>query len=363
VVGLGAMGALSAWRLAARGARVIGFERFRPGHDRGSSHGDTRIFRTAYFESPEYVPLLQRAHRLWRQLEKESGAELLTMAGGLAIGLPEGHLVTSVLASARLDNLAHRLLGAVEMNRLYPQHRLEVGEVGVYEEDAGFLRPERSISAAAARAEADGARMMTETEVTAVKASGDGVVIETSRDRYVVEHALITAGAWTPRLLPELRLPLTVERQVVAWFAAEDPTAFAPERFPVFIRELADSRFRYGVPTTDSRSIKVGVHHEGGDADPDSMERTVGDEDLRPLREFVSEYLRGVTTNAVDASVCMYTNTPDERFLAASPDHLPGVTVLSACSGHGFKFAPVLGELMAELILDGRALPGIIRTA
>src|SRR2546428_646773 len=253
------MGALSAWRLAARGARVIGFERFRPGHDRGSSHGDTRIFRTAYFESPEYVPLLQRAHRLWRQLEKESGPELLTMAGGRGPRLP-----------------------------------------------AWQTAP----------------------------------------------------GRW-----PGPARRVTVEGQVVAGFPAEDPSAFAPERFPVFIRGLADGRFRYGVPTTDSRSIKVGVHHEGGDADPDSMERTVGDEDLRPLREFVSEYLRGVTTNAVDASVCMYTNTPDERFLAASPDHLPGVTVLSACSGHGFKFASVLGELMAELILDGRALPGIIRTA
>jgi sarcosine oxidase len=363
VVGLGAMGALSAWRLAARGARVIGFERYRPGHDRGSSHGDTRIFRTAYFESPEYVPLLHRARRLWQELEQESGAELLTLTGGLAIGRPDGRLVTGVVASARQDNLPHRLLSAAEMDRLYPQHRLDPGDIGVCEEDAGFLRPERSIDAAAARAEALGARLMTETEVIVVERSGDGVAIETSRGRYTAERALITAGAWTPKLLPDLRLPLTVERQVMAWLAVEDPRAFAPDRFPVFMRELGDGGFRYGFPTTDRRSIKVGVHHEGSEADPDSIDRKIGEEDLKPLREFAGQYLRGVTTDVVDSSVCMYTNTPDERFLAISPRELRGVTVLSACSGHGFKFAPMLGQLMAELILDGQAMPAIIRSA
>ena len=362
-MGLGAMGALSAWRLAARGARVIGFERFRPGHDRGSSHGDTRIFRTAYFEGPEYVPLLQRANGLWRQLEEESGSELLTLTGGLAIGRPDGELVTGVLASARLNNLRHRLLGTVEMDRLHPQHKLAAGEVAVREEEAGFLRPERSIAAAAARAEALGARLMTETDVTAVKPSGGGVVVETSRGRFTAERVLIAAGPWTSKLLPDLRLPLTVERQVLTWLAVDDPAGFAAEHFPIFIREIADGRFRYGFPTTDGRSIKLGVHHEGTDVDPDSVDRQVAEGDLQPIRDFAREYMRGVTGNVVDACVCMYTNTPDERFIATSPGDVPGVTVLSACSGHGFKFATVLGELMAESILDGRALPAIIRTA
>src|SRR6266704_4497673 len=201
VIGLGAMGALSAWRFAAQGARVIGFERFRPGHDRGSSHGDTRIFRTAYFESPDYVPLLQRAYRLWRQLETESGAELLTITGGLAIGPPNGELVAGVLASARENRLAYRLLDVDEMKNLYPQHRLERGEVGVREEDAGYLRPERSVAAAAARAEALGARLLVETEVESVSVSGAGVVIETSRGRFAAQRALVAAGAWTPTLL------------------------------------------------------------------------------------------------------------------------------------------------------------------
>jgi sarcosine oxidase len=357
------MGALSAWRLAARGARVIGFERFRPGHDRGSSHGDTRIFRTAYFESPEYVPLLQRAHELWRQLEKESGAELLTLTGGLAIGPADGELVAGVLESARENRLPHRLLDAGEMNRLHPQHRLEAGDVGVLDEQAGFLRPERSVAAAAARAEALGARLMTDTEITAVEASSGGVVIQTSRGRFAAERALVAAGAWTSKLLPQLGLPLEVERQVMGWLAVDHPDSFSPQRFPIFIRELAGGRFRYGFPTTDGRSIKLAVHHEGTGADPDSLDREVADADLLPLREFAREQLTGVTGEVVDARVCMYTNTPDERFIATSPAHMPRVTVLSACSGHGFKFASVLGELMAELILDGQALPAIIRTA
>ncbi len=363
VIGLGAMGAMSAWRLAARGAKVIGFERFRPGHDRGSSHGDTRIFRTAYFESPDYVPLLQRAYRLWRQLETESDAELLTITGGLAIGPPHGELVAGVLASARENDLAYRLLDVDEMTSLYPQHRLEGGEVGVREEDAGYLRPERSVAAAAARAEALGARLLVETEVESVNVSGASVVIETSRGRFAAQRAVVAAGAWTPTLMATLGLPLRVERQVIAWLSIDDPASFAPERFPVFIRETADGRFRYGFPTTDGRSVKLGRHHEGDDVDPDSIDREVGESDLQPIRDFARASLRGVTDNVVEACVCMYTNTPDERFLVTSPRELPGLTVISACSGHGFKFAPVLGDLMADSILEGGSLPAIIRTA
>jgi sarcosine oxidase len=363
VIGLGAMGALSAWRLAARGAKVVGFERFRPGHDRGSSHGDTRIFRTAYFESPEYVPLLRRANGLWRRLETDSGTELLTITGGLAIGPRDGELVTGVLASARENDLACRLLDAAEMNRVYPQHRLDAGEVAVREDEAGYLRPERSVAAAAATAEALGARLLIETEVESVGSAGAGVVIETSRGRFRAERALVAAGAWTPKLMARLGLPLTVERQVMAWLAVDHPAAFAPERFPVFIRETADGRFRYGFPTTDGRTIKLGRHHEGQDVDPDSIDREVREADLQPIRDFARANLVGVTDIVDDACVCMYTNTPDERFLVSSPADLPGVTVISACSGHGFKFAPVLGELMADSILDGAALPAIIRTA
>jgi len=361
VVGLGAMGSLSAWRLAAQGARVVGFERYRPGHDRGSSHGDTRIFRTAYFESPEYVPLLQRAHILWRQLEKESGVELLTMTGGLTIGRPDGELVSGVLASARLNDLPHRLLDGPEMGRAYPQHRMKNGEVAVLEDEAGFLRPELSIQAAAGRAQALGARIMNDTEVTSVEPSSSGVALMTSRGRFEAERALVTAGAWTTKLMNKLHLPLNVERQVMGWLRITDPSQFTAHRFPVFMREPEPGGIRYGFPTTDGRGIKLGVHHEGSNTDPDSIDREIHAADMEPIRDFAHEYLHGVTGEVLDARVCMYTNSPDDRFIVAGDPSLPGVTTLSACSGHGFKFAPVMGELMAGLLLEGRALPAIIR--
>jgi len=363
IIGMGAMGSLSAWRLAARGARVIAFERFRPGHDRGSSHGDTRIFRTAYFESPEYVPLLQRARQLWRELEAETGTELLTMTGGLAIGRRDSGLVIRVLASAAQHDLPHRVLDAAQVESLYPQHRLRDGEVAVREDDAGFLRPERSVAAAAARAEALGARVMVETEVASIEVSGSGVVVDSSHGRFAAERALVAAGPWTAKLLPGLELPLKVERQVQAWLAVDDPAAFSPARFPIFIREIEDGRFRYGFPTTDGRSIKLGVHHEGTEADPDTIDREVVDADIEPLRAFARDMLRDVSDRVVDACVCMYTNSPDESFIVISPAEVPGVTVLSACSGHGFKFASVIGELMADAILEGRPVPAIIRTS
>jgi sarcosine oxidase len=357
------MGALAAWQLAARGVAVIGVDRFSPGHALGSSHGDTRIFRTAYFESPEYVPLLQRAKVVWRRLEEESGADLLTLTGGLSIGPLHGELVEGVLASARQNGLSHRVFDPSDMKGIYPQHRLAADEIAVFEDDAGFLRPERSVAVAAARAQALGAQVMTETEVTAIAPSGSGVVIETSRGRMTADHVIVAAGAWTSKLLPDLNLPLVVERQVMVWLAVDDPAEFEPQRFPVFIHEPATDRFRYGFPTTDGRAIKLGVHHEGLPADPDSIDREIREDDLQPIREFARDHLLGVTEEVVDARVCMYTNTPDERFIALSPATLPHVTVLSACSGHGFKFASVMGELMAGLILDGRALPSIIGTA
>jgi sarcosine oxidase len=363
IVGMGAMGSLSAWRLAARGLRVIAFERFRPGHDRGSSHGDTRIFRTAYFESPEYVPLLHRAKQLWRELEADTGTDLLTMTGGLTIGSPDCGLVTGVLASAERHVLPHQVFDARQMEKLHPQHRLEAGEVAVFEHEAGFLRPERSVAAAAARAEALGARVMVETEVTSIEASSSGVIVESSRGRFAAEHALVAAGPWTAKLLPGLGLPLKVERQVQAWLAIDDPAAFSPARFPIFIREINGGRFRYGFPTTDGRSVKLGVHHEGSESDPDSIDREVTEADLQPLTAFSRDMLRDVSDRVIDACTCMYSNTPDERFMVLSPAEMPAVSVLSACSGHGFKFAPVIGELVAGSIVEGSALPSIIRTS
>jgi sarcosine oxidase len=352
VVGAGTMGSMALWRLARRGVHAVALERFRPGHDRGSGHGESRMTRTAYFEGPEYVPLVKAALPLWRELEAEAGVELLTMTGGLMIGRLDVGLVAGALRSAWVHGLACELLGPAEAAARYPQHRLAADEVALWEEGAGVLRPERAVRAAAARGVALGASLVTGVAVTAIEADAGGVTVRAGVAEYRARHAIVCAGAWLGRLLPDLGLPLAVERQVMVWFPAPDLAAFAPPRFPVFVHERPD-RTGYGLPSLDGATVKVAIHHGGSAADPDALERTVTEADVAPAAAFVSETLPGLTPVPSRAAVCMYTNTPDRHFVIGRAG-IPNVTVVSACSGHGFKFAPLIGEIAADLALDGR---------
>jgi sarcosine oxidase len=355
VVGLGAMGSMTLWRLAARGAAAAGFDQFVPPHDRGSSHGESRIIRTAYAEGAFYVPLIREAFALWRELEADSGARLLTMTGALMIGRREGALVSGALASCEAHGLEHQVVDVEHAAVLFPQHVLDAEDVALWEPEAGFLRPEACIAAALARAEMLGAGVNRSTPVVAIEDDADRVVIHLAGGASVeARHGVLAAGSWTGRLVPELNAHLQVERQVLAWFALDDAAPFQPERFPVFVRELPDGRVRYGLPTLDGTSIKLAVHHEGAVADPDRIDREVSAADLAPLQEFVASRLHGVATQAVRAAVCMYTNTPDERFLIGSLPGRPRVTVVGGCSGHSFKFASVMGDIAADLALAGR---------
>ena len=355
VIGCGAMGAAALWRLAARGATVIGFDRFAPPHDRGSSHGESRIIRTAYFEGPAYVPLAQRSFQLWRDLEAESGAALLTVTGALMIGSPTSAVVAGALASAEAHGLAHERLDHTAMARRYPQHRLAAGEVAIYEADAGFLRPEAGVAAALRRAEALGATVRRDTPIEAIEPAPDGgsVRIMAGGATYEARHAVVAAGSWLGKLLPQLRLPLRVERQAVAWFPLDDPAPYDPSRFPVFIRELPSGRSHYGFPTLDGTTIKFAVHHEGATTTADGIDRTVHDADLAPLYAYAESYLRSVEPRAVRSQVCMYTDTPDDHFIIGAPPGLPALTILGGGSGHAYKFAPVIGDIAADLALTG----------
>lgn len=282
VVGVGAMGSMAAWRLAARGARVLAFDQFEPPHDRGSSHGESRIIRTAYFEGPGYVPLLRRAFELWRQLERESGTSILTMTGALMIGRPESAVIAGTLESVRAHGLAHEVLDRDAMAARYPQHRLDADELGIYEADAGLLRPERGVAAAIARAESLGATVRRDTPVAAIDVVGSDEVRVTAGDEvYVARHVVVSAGSWLGDLLPQVRTPLRVERQTPAWFPVHQPALYGPERFPVFVRALrvgdgeGDDRHRYGFPTLDGATAKVAIHHEGVTTRADALDRTV----------------------------------------------------------------------------------------
>lgn len=350
----GTMGSAALWQLAIRGVDVLGIDRFEPGHDRGSGHGESRIIRTAYFEHPSYVPLVRLSWRLWRELEATTGASVLTRTGALMVGPPDGVLIKGALAAAAEHRLSHTVLDSVECAARFPQHRLEPGEVGVLEPEAGALRPEAGVRAMAAAAMAAGARLVTGRVVDGLATDEREASVGVGGQTFTARHVVVCAGPWTPTLLPELAPTLQVERQVPMWFVADDPTVYAPDRFPVFVRQLQDG-FLYGIPALDGRTVKVGLHHGGTITTADAVDRTVHPADIAALSGVVRRVLRGLRPEPVRGAVCLYTNSPDDHFVVGALPDRPNLTVISACSGHGYKFAPVLGRVAAQLALDGHA--------
>lgn len=353
VVGTGSMGSMALWQAASRGASVIGFEQFELGHVRGAGHGDSKIFRTAYAEGAEYVPLLQAVLPLWRRLEEETGKPLLTMTGGLMIGDADGDFLRGVIASATTHGLRHRRLTPAEAMERFPQLRLTEREHAVWEPRAGVLRPELAVAAALSRARARGATIFERAPVTGIRDRGSHVEVVANGVTHRAGRVVVAAGAWTPRAVSAPGLDRCwVERQVQAWFRLQDPDPYLPERFGIFIRNL-DGVDWYGFPTLDGRTIKVAFHHGGERTDPDRIDRSIRASDLEPLRERVLAGLQGVTGEVVRASTCLYMNTPDEHFVIGPVSASGRVILAGPMAGHGFKFAPVVGEIAADLALEG----------
>lgn len=347
------MGAATGWRLAARGAQVVCFDRHSPPHALGSSHGESRIIRTAYLEAPWYVPLLQEAFPLWRELEAESGTQLLTLTGALMIGSQSSDTVKGAMAAVKEHGLDARVLDASEVRRRYAGHVVGDNDVAVLDAQAGFLRPEAAIAAMNERITATGGEVRSKVRVTSVAAGSNGVEVMTADTREQFDAAVIATGPWMSELLGWL--PLTVERQVMAWFRIQgDADWLSPDRFPVFIRDTGDLGEIYGLPTLDGVSIKIARHHQGEPTAPDTIRRDVTDADLDPLRMFITTRLRGVTRHVTRTAVCLYTNTPDGHFIVDRHPDESRIVLISACSGHGFKFAPIIGDIAADLVIDER---------
>jgi sarcosine oxidase len=345
------MGSATVRELARRGRRVVGFERFTPGHDHGSSHGAIRIIRLAYFEHPSYVPLLRRAYALWRELERQAGRQLLHVTGMVEIGRPHGTLVSGTLASARQHGLQHDLLAAPEVMRRYPAFRLPADFVGVAQRDGGFLAAEPSIDAMLDLARHAGAVLRTGETVRAIEPHGDRVRIVTDRATVEAGAAVVAAGPWTASLLPEL--PLRVTRQVMGWFAPADPALFVPGRFAVFIIE-SDFGMHYGLPPFAGDSLKIAKHHHADETvDPQTCDRTVSPADEALIRAPLQEFLPAASGPLVRAQTCLYTMAADGHFVVDRLQDAANVVVVSPCSGHGFKFAPVIGEIAADLATRG----------
>ncbi|MFL6795969.1 MAG: N-methyl-L-tryptophan oxidase [Xanthobacteraceae bacterium] len=361
VCGLGVMGSAALYQLARRGQRVLGLERFTPGHERGSSHGETRVIRLGYFEHPSYVPLLQRAYELWRELEKEARRPLLPITGILEIGAPASALVKGTLASAQLHRLSHEVLAAGALMQRYPCFTVPSDYLAVLQPDGGFVEAEQAIEATLALAAAAGAEIRSGQRVRVIEPDKDGVRVITDAPPVEARSAIITAGPWTSALLPELNLPLRATRQVVGWFEPRDKNMFSNQRLPVFIIESPHG-MHYGIPPHAGRPLKVAKHHHANEAvDPEHYDRGVSAADEELIRVALMNYIPAANGALLHAETCLYTMAPDGDFVIDQLPDAPHVLIASPCSGHGFKFAPVIGEALAELATTGSTRHDISR--
>jgi monomeric sarcosine oxidase len=366
VVGTGGVGSAALMHLARRGVRAIGLDRFPPGHDRGSSHGRTRVIRQAYFEHPDYVPLLRRAYELWADLESARDDRLFHRAGLLEVGPADGIVIPGVLESARRYGLNVDELTPEEAARRFPGFVIPDGCRAVFERDAGFLLVERCVVAHLEEAQRLGAELHTGEAVTGWSADGDGVSVETERARYHAAKLVVAGGAWSSTLLGELGVRLRVVRKHQHWFATDDVRYRLDHGCPAFFYELSAAHempgnFFYGMPWYDEFGVKFAEHsgHDDDVADPTALDRSPSEEDRRRVEAFLRGHLPGVSTRQIAHAICMYTLTPDEHFLVDRHPRHPQVVFAAGLSGHGFKFTSVLGEVLAELALDGRSTQSI----
>jgi monomeric sarcosine oxidase len=354
IVGTGGVVSAALYHLARRGARVLGLDRFPPGHDRGSSHGDTRIIRMAYFEHPSYVPMVRRAYELWAELAERCSQQLYHEIGLLQIGPADGVVVPGVLASAREHRLEVEELTASEVERRFSGFHVPESMTAVFERRAGYLRVEACVLAHINEAVKLGAEVRSGETVRAWRAEGSSVVVATERDSYAADRLIITPGAWAADLLGDLGLRFAVRRKAVFWYKPTDPAYSAANGCPIFLYETPAGIF-YGYPQIDQFGLKA-AEHTGGQpvADPLAINRELDPQDQARVEGFLREYLPGVTHQCQKHVVCMYTMSPDEHFVVDCHPRYPQVAFAAGLSGHGFKFAGVLGEALTELALDGQ---------
>ena len=351
VVGVGGMGSAALYHLARRGKRVLGLERFDLLHEQGSSHGLTRIIRLAYFEHPDYVPLLRRAYELWRELESEAGEQLLHVTGIVEGG--EG-ILDGVLRSCAEHNLEHEVLSGAEVTRRFPAYRLPTEMDVAYQPDGGFVVPERCIVAHVQGALARGAVLRARERVLDWDETESGVRVRTDRGVVEAERLVLTAGAWSQDVA---RLPAGMVRgvrQSLAWLQPTRPELFEPSRMPVFNLALDGEHF-YGFPAHGIPGFKLGRYdHFGPGGDPDTIDRGPTLADETPLRAFAERYFPEGAGATVALKTCLFEPSPDEHFLIDLHPDTSAAIVGAGFSGHGYKFCSIVGEILADLALDGR---------
>ena len=353
VVGVGGMGSAAVYHLARRGKRVLGLERFDIPNDMGSSHGVTRIIRLAYFEHPSYVPLLKRAYALWRELQDVAAEQLLYITGSVDAGPPGSPVFEGARTSAEVHGLPHEVLPSAELTRRFPGYRLPAETMAVLQPEGGFLLPERCIVAHVDAALRFGAEVHAREQVLDWEPLEEVVMVRTSRATYAAERLIVSAGAWAGKLVPRLARLAVPERQVLAWLQPQHPEWFAPDRFPVFVVTVEDGHY-YGLPVFGVPGFKLGrYHHLEQRVDPDSIDRDCHPEDEAVLRKFAERYFPDGAGPTMALKVCQFTNSPDEHFIIDFHPDSSRVVIAAGFSGHGYKFCSVVGEILADLAIDG----------
>ena len=353
VVGLGVMGSATCLELARRGLAVLGLEQFTPGHELGSSHGQTRVIRKAYFEDPRYVPMARRSMELWRELEADSGSALLYPAGCLNMGPADHPAILGVRRSVQEHGLPHEFLSGKEIRSRWPVFTVDK-EVAVYEADAGILVAESCVASLREIALRCGAELRFDTKVKSWQSEGKGVRVQTRAESLEADRLILTTGPWLPVIAPDLSTPLAIERQVQLWFAPDEPGAYSYEKVPIFIHFDGD-RSCYGIPIVPAdppfdKALKIARHHGGTVTTADTVDRRASSEDELDVRGFIRKTLPSANGPLVASQVCLYTNTPDSHFVIGPHPRHEHVLVAGGFSGHGFKFAPLVGEMLAGLV-------------
>ncbi len=355
VIGVGSMGAQALWQLARRGVDVLGIERFRPGHDQGSGHGESRIIRSCHQEGPQYAPLIEAAWPLWRELASESGDLILTENGMLFLGRSGDPAMEADRAAGDARGFPYQILSREETDARFPQHRLGPGTAAFLDLQGGFVRPESATTAASVLAQRHGARLMTDTRVEQVVERDGAVEAMTAAGKIRAGRAIVAAGAWTQRLLPQAALRVEVERRVMFWFRPDHPEEFSPDAFPAFIRDTGGAHW-YGFPTVDGTTVKLAIHGGGGEAsDPDLLDREIHRQDWEPLADEVRDCLPGLDPSPVRGQVCMYAQTEDGHFVLGFVPGSERLILLGPMLGHGFKFASAVGVVGADLATEGHS--------
>jgi sarcosine oxidase len=365
VLGLGATGSATAYQLAKRGNRVLGLDQFEPPHTYGSTHGETRITRQAIGEGIEYTPLALRSYELWREIERETGKDLLTVTGGLIIS-STGNRATShvanffenTLSAARHYGIRHDVLDATGLRRCFPQFSVEDDEVGYYEHQAGFLRPENCVAAQLFLAEQHGAEIHRHERVEEFTPSNGAIRVRSRSHEYEATRLVVSAGPWLPTLLEQKYSKVfTIFRQVQIWLEVKGSIdRFLPGTFPVFIWELQNSKQGvYGFPALNGPNggLKVATEQYDRSTTADSVKREVSHEEVQAIYELVARRLPDLAGNGLKAISCLYTTTPDAGFVIDSHPKYPAIILASPCSGHGFKHSAAIGEAITEIIIDG----------